>query len=379
VRSDLRIDRVETWACTIPLPSPLSFGNFLVTARHYAALRIFTRDGLVADCLGHTRRSPVDVAIADLLAPQLIGRSAADLGERLAELRRATLAIEDDGVIGRARSMVDICLWDLRAQALDVPVWRLLGGHLRDVRVALVEGYELQGEREGDIAGRLLGRTQEGYQFFKVEAAHYGEPGPVGRIMSTVRDAFPRAEFTCDLAWSWATARDGLAASRMWEGLGVAWIEDPMPRTRVDEIAFLRQHSRVPIGVGDETTRTRDLELLMERQAVDVVRLDATTLGGFSAALPLAAAAVARGLRVSFHINPEIHRHCVFANDACDHIEIFPTDRPFDGSHVLIEEPAFADVRRGQLTAPAAPGTGLRLDTEALNRHAYRHAVHGLE
>ncbi|WP_137391390.1 hypothetical protein [Rhodoligotrophos defluvii] len=152
---DTTIARVETWACSIPLAKPLSFGNFTVAARAYAAVRIVTRGGLVADCLSHTRRSPVDVAIADLLAPQLIGRDALQTGARLADIRRAILAIEDDGVIGRARSMVDICLWDLKAQALGVPVWQLLGGHMRDVRVALVEGYEIEGESERDIAARL--------------------------------------------------------------------------------------------------------------------------------------------------------------------------------------------------------------------------------
>ena len=126
--TDTIIDAVETWACSIPLPKPLSFGKFTVATREYASVLISTRGGLVADCLGHTRRSPVDVAIADLLAPRLIGKDAFDLGERLSDLRRATLAIEQDGVIGRALSLVDICLWDIRAQALGVPVWRMLGG-----------------------------------------------------------------------------------------------------------------------------------------------------------------------------------------------------------------------------------------------------------
>ena len=40
---------------------------------------------------------------------------------------------------------------------------------------------------------------------------------------------------------------------------------------------------------------------------------------------------------------------------------------------MLIEEPAFADVRSGWLAPPAAPGTGLRLNTQALERYAYRH------
>lgn len=370
---DMIIDRIETWACSIPLPKPLSFGNFTLSERNYAAVRITTRGGLVADCLGHTRRSPVDVAIADLLAPRLIGMQALDHGERLADLRRATLAIEDDGVVGRARSMIDICLWDLRAQAFGVPLWRLLGGYGREVRVALVEGYTIAGETEGDVADRLVGRSGEGFRFFKLEAAHHGEPLPIKRILSRVRSTVPDAEFTCDLAWSWKTARQALESAKLWEDLGVAWIEDPMPRHRLSEIAYLRQNSRVPIGVGDECTRVGDIEALMNSEAIDVVRIDATTIGGFSAALPLAAAAVARGFRVSYHVNPEVHRHCLFANDSSDHIEIFPTDRPFDCSHMLIDEPAFGDVRSGYLSPPAAHGTGLRLNTKALEHYAYRH------
>lgn len=371
--TDTIIDQVETWACSIPLAKPLSFGKFTVTSREYAAIRISTRGGLVADCLGHTRRSPVDVAISDLLAPRLLGKDALDLGERLSDLRRATLAIEQDGVIGRARSLVDICLWDIRAQSMGVPMWRLLGGHRRDVPVALVEGYAIEGESEGDLIGRLTRRTEEGFGFFKIEAAHYGDPEPVRRILAGVRSEVD-ATFTCDLAWSWQTARQGLAAAEAWEGLGIAWIEDPMPRELLSEIAFLRQHSKMPIGVGDEATRVGDLEALMDGGCVDVVRIDATTIGGFSAALALAERATRRGFRISHHVNPEVHRHCVFANDAADHIEIFPADRPFDCSHVLIEEPAFADIRAGTIAPPEKAGTGLRLNDEALARFAYRHS-----
>lgn len=372
--TDTRIDSVETWACSVPLPTPLSFGNFTVGSRQYAAMRLRTRSGLVADCLSHTRRSPVDVAIADLFAPRLIGTDALDLGERMADMTRATLALEDDGVLGRARSLVEICLWDIKAQAAGLPVWRLLGGYPRAVPVALVEGYAIEGEAEGDLVARLQERAREGYRLLKVEAAHYGDPEPVRRILAEVRAA-AEVEFSCDLAWSWRTARQGLAAAALWEGLGVAWIEDPMPRARLSEIAMLRRHSRIPIGVGDEASRPDDLRALMQHGCVDVVRVDATTIGGFGPALALAAEAVGRGLRVSYHVNPEIHRHCVFAGETADHIEVFPADRPFDCSHMLIEAPAFADISSGRLSAPQGAGTGLRLDSEAVERFAYRHSV----
>jgi L-alanine-DL-glutamate epimerase-like enolase superfamily enzyme len=373
--ADTAIDRIETWACTIPLPAALSFGSFTINKRHYAVLRMVTKGGLVADCVGHTRGSPVDVAIADLFAPALLGKDALDHGERLADIARMTVAMEDDGVLGRARSMIDICLWDLKAQALGVPLWRLLGGSPRTVAVGLVEGYEIAGETENDIAARLAGRTGEGFSFLKMEAAHYGDPQAVRRILSDARtQAKTDVRFTCDLAWSCKTARDGIAAAEAWRDLGVDWIEDPMYRTKVSEIAFLRRHSPVPIGVGDEVTRPLDLDSLMEREAVDVVRIDATTIGGITPALALAARAAARGLKISYHVNPEVHRHCVFADTAADHIEIFPTDRPFDCSHMLLEHTAFADVSRGRLTPPEGMGTGLRLDLDSVGRFAYRHA-----
>ncbi|WP_119271082.1 mandelate racemase/muconate lactonizing enzyme family protein [Taklimakanibacter deserti] len=372
---DTIIESIETWALDLPLPSALSFGSFTVTARQYAAVRMVTKGGLVADCLGHTRRSPVDVAISDLLAPRLIAKDALQQSERLAELDIMSLATDQDGVIGRARSLIDICLWDLKAQARGVPLWQLLGGRPRRLRVALVEGYEIAGESEDDIAHRLIARAKEGYRFFKLEAAHYGAAEPVRRILAKVKAQAPDAEFACDVAWSWRTARQGLEAAESWRDLGIAWIEDPMPRTRITEIGYLTRQSPVPIGVGDECTRALDLQALMDQAAIDVVRIDATTIGGIDAALGLAAQAKARGLRASYHVNPEVHRHCILANDISDHIEIFPADRPFDCSHLVIAASAFADIKDGYIEPPAAPGTGLKLDTAALGKYAYRHAV----
>ena len=82
---DTTIERIESWAVDLPLAGTLSFGAFTVTARQYAAVRVVTKGGLVADCLGHTRRSPVDVAISDLLAPRLVGTDALDRGRHVAE------------------------------------------------------------------------------------------------------------------------------------------------------------------------------------------------------------------------------------------------------------------------------------------------------
>ena len=119
---DTTIDRIEAWACSLPLPTPLRFGTFEVRTRDYAAVRVSTKGGLVADCLGQTRKAPVDVAILDVLAPALLGRDALDIPARSADLAGTLRALERDGVFGRGVSLLEMCLHDLKAQAAGLPL-----------------------------------------------------------------------------------------------------------------------------------------------------------------------------------------------------------------------------------------------------------------
>jgi L-alanine-DL-glutamate epimerase-like enolase superfamily enzyme len=77
-------------------------------------------------------------------------------------------------------------------------------------------------------------------------------------------------------------------------------------------------------------------------------------------------------MRLSFHERPEVHQHLAFGLGLADHVEVFPTDRPFDCAHMLIREPAFDSIAGGKLNPPTAPGTGLKLDDKALAKSARR-------
>jgi L-alanine-DL-glutamate epimerase-like enolase superfamily enzyme len=371
-----QIDSIETWACSLPLDSPLDFGSFQVASREYTAVRLRTSDGLVADGLALTRRSPVDVAIADILAPLMVGRDALDRTGRAAELARGTRALDEFGVIGRARSMLEICLWDIAAQADGIPLWRMLGGSPRELDVLLVEGYRVPEESDSEFGERLAERTTEGFRRFKIEGASYRDPRQLAaRIEAFRRHAGEEPTLVVDLAWSWADAATGLDAIQHWRPFGLAWVEDPMPRGEVGEIATLRREAGVPIGVGDEATDAGELLDLMAAEALDIVRIDALALGGVAAALGLAAQAQARGLAVSLHEMPELHEHLAFAIPGSDHVEMFPQDRPFVNSHQLLRHTTLERVERGRLRPSQAPGTGIALADEALGRCCYRHQI----
>jgi hypothetical protein len=84
-------------------------------------------------------------------------------------------------------------------------------------------------------------------------------------------------------------------------------------------------------------------------------RVDATTLGGFGPAEEWRPGGRA-GMRLSFHEQPEVHQHLAFGLGLADHVEVFPTDRPFDCAHMLIREPAFDRIAGGKLSLPTARG-----------------------
>jgi len=370
---DTTIDRIEAWACSLPLPTPLRFGTFEVRTRDYAAVRVSTKGGLVADCLGQTRKAPVDVAILDVLAPALLGRDALDIPARSADLAGTLRALERDGVFGRGVSLLEMCLHDLKAQAAGLPLWRLYREEAEPLDVLLVEGYEMAGENDETFAQRLQARHAEGYRMMKLEAAHYETPALLAsRVAAIRRHAGRDLRLVLDFAWSWPSVEHGLKCAAPLRDLDIEWLEDPFHRDRVADYASVKAGAGVPIGAGDETTQPQQMRRLIEADALHVARIDATTLGGFGPAQELALQAAARGMRLSFHERPEVHQHLAFALGLADHVEVFPTDRPFDCAHMLIREPAFGRIANGRLSPPTAPGTGLKIDDKALAKSARR-------
>jgi L-alanine-DL-glutamate epimerase-like enolase superfamily enzyme len=204
--------------------------------------------------------------------------------------------------------------------------------------VLLVEGYALADEDLDGFVARLHGRVAEGYTALKLEAASEPDFRRVAERLARVRDELgPDVALVVDVAWKWDSVDEAVRACSAWDSYGLAWIEDPMRRDSAEDMAALRRAIKSPLGAGDEATRQADLEALMAAGALDILRVDATTVGGITAARELIAEATERGLTVAPHAHPEVHRHLVHAFRACSHLEAFPVDRPFDCAHQLLE------------------------------------------
>jgi len=368
------ISVIDTWTCRVPLDAPIRFRWHTITHRDYTVVRLTTDDGVEGSALAISRGLPTDVAIIDMFAPAVLGMDALAVADLAGRARRATSATDQFGILANARSLLDVALWDIRGILLGAPVWQLLGGARPRVGALLVEGYELPGEDDERFARRLARRADEGYPALKLEAAGYDDPDVLRRRLELIREyAGDDVRLVVDVNGAWRTVREAAETIRRFASVDIAWVEDPFPQHRVHDVGALRARVDVPVSAGDDLTAPRDAMRLAEQDLVDVLRVDALTLGGISAASDVIATARQYETPVSTHAYPGVHQHLAFAWPDTGWVEAFPDDLPFEPSHKLMRVSTFARIRDGHLDAPTAPGLDTGLDLDAVERYALRH------
>jgi L-alanine-DL-glutamate epimerase-like enolase superfamily enzyme len=373
-RSDTTIDRIETWLCSVILDKPVTLGQLVISHRDFVVVRMRTSGGAEGVAYSLTRGAPLDVVLADVVAPRLLGREALDTAARHEEMRRGVVTLGAVGLVGRAISLADICLWDLKGRASGMPVWRLLGGYRDQAPVGLVAPYAGPDEADETYADRVAELALRGYASIKLYPA--ADPAAMAHRLAAIRErAGDETGLVIDMAWSFRTAAEAIRSVRMWEPFDLAWVEDPFPSEEWRAMRALADAVSTPIAAGDEVSVPGTMERLITERAVDLVRLDATSIGGFTGFAALRQAAADAGYVVSTHAYGEIHRHCSYAWPNVTPIELFPPGSPTWGaSHLLAAE---LDLPLGDdtLPAPTEPGLDLALDWDAVQAMAARHTV----
>ena len=367
------IDRVVALRASFPLATPLRLGGSVIPAREFTIVRITTRSGIEGKAFALSRALPSDTFIAEVLAPVLVGTDPEALLELVAACARTISAPSRQGMASRALSLVEIALWDIKAQRAAAPLWRLLGGFRSEIPALLVAGY-LTDDTTPETLGEHLGSLgHDGYRLLKISRAP--TPDLTRRLVETARAALPsESGIVVDVLWSWQTSTAAQRELRDWgRDLDLAWLEDPFPPGDWKSCRDLRERTGLRIGVGDEVTDPQVFRNLIELGAIDVARTDATALGGIDAWREVSAYARIAGVEVSPHAYPEVHVHCACAWPGSCAVELFepgspywPTDRFLSGGPLL---------RDGMVVAPEAPGLGFELDWECIERHRVGPAI----
>lgn len=373
--------RVLEWAGpVVPLPPRFCTTAGDIVARDSAGLGTYrflgwlvveveTDAGIVG--LGNAALSPhVTRAVVDRhLRPLLIGENAHDIAWLWERMYRATLPFGRKGAGMAAISAVDLALWDAVGKALGQPVFRLLGGRMKD-RIP-VYASRLYAQPPEALAEEARGYLAQGFRAMKLRFGHGPRDGLEGmrrnvELVRTLRETVgEEVEIMGDafMGWTLDYARRMLP---LLAPFNMKWLEEPLVADDIAGYADLRAMGLVPIAGGEHEFTLKGFREIAERRAMDIIQFDTNRVGGITQAMKIAALAEAFDLTVIPHAGQMHNYHVVMASPAAPMAEYFPKVPVEVGNelfwYIFDGEPLAED---GHVAlSDAVPGLGLTLKAD---------------
>jgi galactonate dehydratase len=301
-------------------------------------IQVHTDEGLIGLGESFFRPEPVEAYLHATVAPQLLGQDPLRIDWISRRLMNDYVGFASSGAEMRAASAIDIALWDLFGQATGLPVHQLLGGLSREtirtyntcagyryVRSSVGQAtlnWGLEGQqgpyedldaflhRAGELAHSLLEQGITGMKIWPFDVAAerwdglYIAPDELATALepfAKIRDAVgDKMDIMVELhsMWNLTTAKRIFRALEEFEPF---WFEDPIKMTNFDALADLAASTHVPITASETVAGRPAFREMMAKDAVGVVMLDLSWVGGLSEAKKIATMAEAHQLPVAPH------------------------------------------------------------------------------
>ncbi len=381
--------------------------------KNYVTLKIITDQGVygLGDATLNNRETLPAAYLRDYLIPTLIGmdpRRSEDIWQMLyrgAYFRGGPIAMAAYGAI-------DMALWDIKGKLAGMPLYQLFGGKSRDG--AMVYAHATGADLE-DLMDSIAYYVEDGYKAVRVQcgipdmpSASYGVSETKGDVKNYITDfsgirpkveiwdtgrymrympgalAEIRARFGPDLkilhdVHHRLMPREAAEFAKSVEPVGLYWLEDPTPAEDQNALNLIRQHSTVPIAIGEVFNSVWQCNQLIEREMIDFIRVAVTYAGGITPTKRIVDLAGMHHVRTGFHGAPShspismaaqahlnawapnfgIQEYLVLGTAECD--ALFPSEHKMENGMVYVSD---------------APGLGVDFDETEAARYEYKAGSH---
>jgi L-alanine-DL-glutamate epimerase-like enolase superfamily enzyme len=277
------------------------------------------------------------------LKPMVLFYKSYLLDEDPTDVQRVMLKIRRLGAFkpwGAAVSAIEIALWDIAGKVAGVPVYKLLGGKIRE-RVRAYNGgvrFPMTGQTPQDYAETVakMKEAKEGFTLIK-QAVGFHNPAmmhamPNGwydeartgashmdRGLMTERgmeqviacvEAMKKVlgneiGLALDCGPGWAV-KDAITFARALEPLHITWLEDLItgdysPYPNAELFREVTQSTSIAIHTGEEIYLRENFKDLIEKQAVNVIGPDPEDVGGIAEMKWIAEYADLHGIQIAPH------------------------------------------------------------------------------
>lgn len=287
-------------------------------------------------------------------------------------------------------SGIDIALWDLAGKIIGQPIYRLLGGPIRQQIPVYGHGLQMNLLDAGEVRAwaQKVREEPEGFTAFK-----FGFPrGIGGRQAEPFSPTLDGADFR-KVAKGYANIRAALGDDidvamhctgqfdtrtsiglcRAIEPIDPMWIEDPLTVNYSEAWLELKRSTRVPILAGEKVEMVRGFRPFLDNQVLDMLHPDVAYSGGITGCKKIADYAALTRTPVGLHSGPcsliRLYASTHLAASIQNFFKLENALGAFRGNKEKMANGKQPAVRKSLLALPEGPGLGLELNEDYLHQH----------
>jgi mannonate dehydratase len=285
--------------------------------RNFTTLKIFTDEGVygLGDATLNGRELAVASYLTDHVTPTLIGRDPFQTEDIWQYLYRGAYWRKGP-VTMAAIGAVDIALWDIKAKALNTPLYNLLGGKSRTGVLVYGHANARDINETVDEVAKYVGL---GYRAIRAQCGIPGLPEVYGvsknkmfyepaekglppectwstdkylRVVPPLFEAL-RVKFGDDLpllhdAHHRLTPIEAARLGKELEPYHLFWLEDAVTAELQEGFRIVRQHTTTPLALGEIFNTVWDAQHLITEQLIDYLRMAVIHGGGITPMMKIA-------------------------------------------------------------------------------------------
>lgn len=332
-------------------------------------LKMYTDEGLIGygEPMNYEHWRTVAQAVRDM-AEYLVGKDPLQIEDHWQAMYRSSYSRSMPILLG-ALSGIEMAMWDIFGKVTNLPVWKLLGGSVRN-RLRVYTG--IGGTTPAECAENARNAVAAGFRAVKMVVT----PHPIRFVdtqkaidemvarVAAVREAVGNdVDVAVDLHRRLSPTMAAIVLKEL-EPLHLLFAEEPCHPENNEPLLMLARSTRVPIATGERHLTRWGFRELIEREMCAILQPDIRHCGGILELKKIAAMA-------------EIHQMAVAPHNAAGPIGVAAS------VHVMATTPNFliceGGHRRGEglfktplqfkdgyIELPTAPGLGVDMDDDAI-------------
>jgi L-alanine-DL-glutamate epimerase-like enolase superfamily enzyme len=371
--ADLKISKVEAMVLTCPLDKPIMDSTYVLPHRSAVLVRVDTDEGPFGIGEAAYFGGPPLVTktiIEKELQEYLAGENPLNIERLWEKMYQRSIKHGRKGAVIASMSGIDIALWDIKAQAAGMPLYRLLGGCYERIRAYASAGFYAEGKGLKELGDEMASYVREGFTAVKMKIGGLSQAGDVARVRAVREAVGENIDLLVDGNNAY-TSYQAIKIARKMEEYDIFWFEEPVPTEDIEGSARVAAAIDTPLAAGEnEFTRFGFRDLIINK-AVDIAQPDVTWCGGITEARKIAAMASAWNITCVPHsfssaiaLAANLHFSASIANSMFQEFDRNPN--PLREN--LLEEP-IAINRDGYIDLWDRPGLGVKLNDAIVQKY----------